>query len=60
MNSKTAFGTYVGMCENCRRMLYGSSKRYWVRFNQDNYMFCEYCVTVIEQKEETEPPKEET
>ena len=54
MNSKTAFGVYVGICENCRRMLYESSKRYWVRFNRDNYCFCENCVTVVE------PPKEET
>ena len=52
MNSNTAFGVYVGMCENCRKMLYENSKRYWIKFNRDSYCFCENCVVVIEPKEE--------
>lgn len=51
MSSKTAFCTYVGVCENCRRMLYETSKRYWVRFNCDNYCFCANCVTVVDPEE---------
>ncbi len=51
MNHMTAFGVYVGKCENCQRMLYESSKRYWVRFRSDAYLFCEHCVTVIENND---------
>ena len=55
MNNKTAFGTVIGSCDNCRRLLYEDSTRYWVRFNCDQYCFCDYCVQVVKP----EPPKEE-
>lgn len=48
----TAFGKVIGMCDNCRRLIYeGKSTVYYVRFQHDQYCFCDHCVTVVE------PPK---
>ena len=52
MSNRTAFGRVIGMCDNCRRLIYEHSKRYYVRFQHDQYCFCDRCVTVVE------PPKE--
>ena len=52
MNNKTAFGTIIGMCDNCRRLIYeGKTVHYYVRFQHDQYCFCDHCVTVVEPKE---------
>lgn len=50
MDRMKAFGVCVGQCENCRRLLYETSRRYWVRIGSDAYLFCEHCVIVIEKK----------
>ena len=53
VNNKTAFGTVIGMCDNCRRLIYeGQTVHYYVRFQHDQYCFCDHCVTVVEPKDE--------
>ena len=52
MSNMTAFGEYIGRCDNCQRELYrGKSTLYYVRFMHDQYCFCDHCVTVVESME---------
>lgn len=52
MSATTIFGKFIGRCENCDRLLYDHSTRYYVRFRRDSYCFCENCVTVIEPEKD--------
>lgn len=49
MSNRDVFGHVVGMCDNCRRVLYeGKSKIFYVRFQHNQYCFCDYCVAVVD------------
>ena len=51
--NETAFGKVIGVCDNCRRLLYeGTSTVYYVRFQWDQYCFCDHCVTVVKPVKE--------
>lgn len=55
MSNYTAFGKVIGTCDNCRRLIFENTIRYYVKFQHDGYCFCEHCVTVVDpQKEENE------
>lgn len=55
MSNHTAFGRVIGICDNCRRLIYEHSKRYYVKFLHGSYCLCDRCVTVVDpQKEENE------
>lgn len=54
MDIKTPFGTALGMCDNCGRLLYLGSTRYYVRFRHNAYMFCSRCVMVVKPQPDCE------
>lgn len=53
--NRDVFGEVIGMCDNCRRIFYrGKSTMYYVRFQNDSYCFCNYCVTVVKPQKDGE------
>lgn len=58
MNNKTAFGTVVALCDNCRRLIYERDTIYYARYAQGELCLCDQCVTVRQPEENLEEEHE--